>query len=214
MTQAITEAVERGAGRVEPEAPVIRASERLWNLQWPTWTFGETTVSSGDIAEAMPFIAEHYPAIFPAQPGRWLEEKMTPAKRRFLAESDVLLFREGGHVIGVFVGNPIDWSTYYVRSIATLPDQRGRGLMADFGPCLEATLRSVGVERIEADTAPANLVLNRTLLGQGWMVTGTGNTERWGTLLRYTKLLTPEAERCFRDQFLNLPAPPKRKPIS
>lgn len=201
MTQATMDATERLAGAPE-RASVVRASERLWNLRWPTRQFGTTSISPGTFSDAAPFITEHYSRIFPSEPGRWLEEKMTSAKRRFLEESDVLLFRDQGRIVGICICNPTDWSTYYIRIIAILPEYRRHRIADELGPLFEETLRGVGVERIEAETAPTNVIMNRIFLSQGWMVTATVNSERWGVLLRYTKFLTPESERTFRRQFV------------
>lgn len=201
MTQATMDATERLAGAPE-RASVVRASERLWNLRWPTRQFGTTSISPATFSDAASFVAEHYPKIFPSQPGLWLEEKMTAAKRRFLEESDVLLFRDEGRIIGICVCNPVDWATYYIRTLAILPEHRRRNIVDELGVLFDETLRCAGVERIEAETAPSNVVMNRFFLGHGWMVTATVNSERWGTLLRYTKFLTSESERTFRRQFL------------
>lgn len=201
MTQATMDATERLAGAPE-RASIVRASERLWNLHWPTRQFGTMSISLGTFSDAIPFITEHYPKIFPSQPGLWLEEKMTAAKRLFLEESDVLLFRDEGRIFGICVSNPADWATYYVRTIAILPEYRHHRIVHELGPLLEETLRDGGVERIEAETAPTNVAMNRAFLRQGWMVTATVNSERWGALLRYTKFLTAEPERTFRRQFV------------
>lgn len=192
------------------EAP-MRGSERLWSLQWTTRTIGELLVGPARMEDALGFIGESYAALFPVAPGRFLEETMTPAKRRFLEETDALIVRDGARPVGVFLGHPLDWSTYYVRTLAILPSLRQRGFMREFvSSYVAGTLRNAGVDRLEADTAPNNFVMHRSFARAGWVVTGTSNSERWGALVRYTMFLTPEPEGCFQRQFIAVPAAPEQ----
>jgi hypothetical protein len=115
---------------------------------------------------------------------------------------------------GVWIGHPSDWSTFYARSMALLPEFRGRGFFLDFFTRVAATLKGAGVERIESETAPTNVAVNLGFVRLGWVVTGTVNTDRWGTMLRYTKFLSPEAERCFQRQFLAVPAATGQEPAT
>jgi len=184
----------------------LRMSERLWALQWPSWTFGGISVEPGTFEEAAPFIADHYPTIFATEPNRFLEEKMTDAKRRFLAECDVFLFRADAQDVAIGIGHPTDWATYYIRTFALLPQYRDRGVVKEFVEQVAAAVRAVGVELIEFDTSPGNVPMNRAFLRLGCVVTGSLNTDRWGTLLRYTMHLTPESGRVFKSQFMIVPA--------
>lgn len=186
------------------EAAGSRMSERLWDLQWTAWSIDDVTVEPCTFADAMPFIAEHYPRIFPAA-NRFFAEKMTPVKHRFYAESDVFLFRASDKVVGIFIGHPTDWATYYLRTTAILPEHRGHGLFGKFVEALSRRLRDCGVQRIEFDTTPANVAINRVMMGLGAIVTGTLNTERWGALLRQTIHLEPEAAEVFERQFMAVP---------
>ena len=112
-------------------------SQKLWDLDWAQllpWSFEEVTVEVGTFDEALPFVAEHYARIFGTDElaGRFLVEAMTPAKRRFGAEMDVFLFRAEGRTVGIFMSHPSDWSTYYMRTAALLPEYRGRHLVSRF----------------------------------------------------------------------------------
>jgi len=165
---------------------------------------------------ALAFTRDHYARIFGAVPNdaRFLSEPMTPAKARFLAESDRFAFRDGGEMIGLLVGNPIDWSTYYWRSVAFLPEQQGRGLLAAALEHTDAILRDAGVMRVEGEAAPTNYRQVRLLLRLGYCVTGTTNSERWGTMLRLTKFLRADAEERFAAQFCRDRFPAKTSPSS
>jgi len=157
---------------------------------------------------ALPFIEQHYAQIFGAEENgaRFLASPMTEAKRRFCEESDVFLFRTGTQTVGLLMGNPIDWSSYYIRSTALLSDYRGRNLGPMLVELLSSTLRAAGVERLEADVSPTNLSSMRGLcLDLGFVVTSTSLSERWGGLIHLTRLLSEEASTVFHRQFCNHP---------
>lgn len=208
MVQASAVEDARGSSvrRVGEARAPTRASERLWGLEWPTWTCNGVTIEPTTFEAVTPFIAEHYPSIFATEPNRFLEEKLTPAKRHFLAECDVHQFRADGRVIGIAMGHPTDWATFYVRSIALLPKYRGRGVARQYFHELGSTLGAAGADRLEIETSAGNTPMNQLLLKHGFVITGTLNTDRWGAVLRYTRFLAPEARRVFDRQFMIVPA--------
>jgi hypothetical protein len=171
------------------------------------WTFDEIAVESASFDEALPFIQEHYPSIFgsSASEPRFVASPMTEAKHRFCTASDVFLFHMGSRIVGLLLANPADWSTYYMRSVAILPQFRERRLLTRFMERSYDPLRKAGVERIEGECSPANTPMMRMLVGQGFLVTSTANSERWGSTVRFTKFLTEDHEAVFLRQFSNLP---------
>jgi hypothetical protein len=181
-------------------------SSRLWDLKWKKvlpWMFEDVAVEPITFDDAIPFMEKHYPRIFNSQSGegRFLSDPLTETKRRFGAEMDVFQFRAPEGVVGVIMGHPTDWSTYYFRSAAFLAEYRDRRLASRFLERLCAPLREVGVERIEAECSPANMPMTRLFLAHGFMTTATVNSERWGTMLRFTKFLREEGEAVFLRQY-------------
>jgi ribosomal protein S18 acetylase RimI-like enzyme len=197
-------------------APLVTPlSRRLWDIDWGAdgvWNIDDdVTVENTRFADALPFIQEHYARIFGADEvgDRFVASPMTPAKRRFCDESDVFVFRSGAQTIGILIGHPTDWSTYYIRTAALLPDYRGRELVPKLLEILAAKLRAVGVERIQAETSPVNVSTMRLFLNVGFRVTATSLSERWGALVHTTWLLSDEADNVFHRQFCNYPKPKK-----
>jgi hypothetical protein len=210
QAEAIPRAREPESGVGLAAASPRTLSERLWGIDWSSavpWTFdGGVTFQSETMEAAAPFIAEHYPRIFGADAERFLQEAMTEAKRRFFQEVDVWVFRDAGVPVGVVVGHPADWSTYYVRSFAVLAPYREAGLCFAYAKQLGEALRAAGCERWEAECSPANTAMVRMFLRLGGLVTATATSERWGQILRFTKFLGEDAERVYRRQFLSVPA--------
>jgi hypothetical protein len=189
-------------------APPINSSRRLWGLDWSRrlpWQLDDVTVEWGSIDEALPFVAERYAEIFGADDGRFFAEPMSEAKRRYCAESDVFLFRADGETVGLVLAHPTDWSTYYVRSTALLAEYRARGILPRFLEHFYGPLREAGVERIESDCSPSNQPVVRLHTSEGFMATGSWNSDRWGALLRMTKFLRAESEKVFVRQFCTTP---------
>ncbi|MBX3211350.1 MAG: GNAT family N-acetyltransferase [Labilithrix sp.] len=201
------ETPESGVSRVGADSrPHVSMSERLWGIDWTSvlpWQFDDVRVEYGRLADVLPFMAELFPKTFNVGK-QWLQEEMTEAKRRFGEEMDVFVFRDGEKIVGVVTGNPSDWSTYYWRTVAFLPEYRQRNLLTLFTERCCAPFRAAGVSRMEVDTSPANRATVRAFSGQGLIVTATISTERWGQLLRFTKFLDEDAERTFSTQFFDI----------
>lgn len=181
-------------------------SRDLWDVGWegalPIELAGGVRVRRAARGEALAFIEAQYPRIFAGpQPERFLSDPMTASKRRFFDLCDRLIFRDGEETVGVLVGHPLDWSSYYWRTVALLPTYRGRGLVAQALQSMDALLREVGVQRVQGDTAVNNVSQIRLLHRIGYRVTGSSTCERWGALLRLTKFLVPEPAAAFAQQY-------------
>jgi hypothetical protein len=190
-------------------------SERLWDLDWSRllpWAFEDVEVESACFDEALPFMREHYPAYFRNPDASFLNDPHTEAKRRFFEETDVFAFRAQGRTVGVLMSHPSDWTTYYMRTTAILPEYRDRRLLTRFMERIYGPLRDAGVERIEGEISPANVPMVRMLTGQGFMLTSTASSERWGFIARFTKFLLPEAEDAFMRQYCSMPLKGRFKP--
>jgi ribosomal protein S18 acetylase RimI-like enzyme len=189
------------------EEPVTRDSARLWGLDWDLvtpWTFDGVEVVMGTFDDATPFVEAHYPTIFTAHGTRFLADAMSPAKQRFLEGMDVFLCRADDRIVGVLMGHPLDWSSYYMRSAALLPEYRDRRVLTRLVEAMYAPLAAAGVERIEGDIAPTNLPMVKMLTRLGWIPAGTLNSERWGATVRFVRYLRAEAEDVFARQFCGM----------
>ncbi|HVU03473.1 MAG TPA: GNAT family N-acetyltransferase, partial [Polyangiaceae bacterium] len=122
-------------------------------------------------------------------------------ERYYRLAADFFEFKEGRRTVGLFVCNAVDWSTYYIRSAAVLPEYQGLRLSHGFVAFLLETLRGLGVERVEADTSPSNFATLAILTGFHFNVTGTTLSDRWGAQLRLTRYLDTECEDVFLRQF-------------
>jgi ribosomal protein S18 acetylase RimI-like enzyme len=195
-----------GAGDPQPVAPL---SQRLWDLSFERllpWQLDESVfVEFGTFDRALPFMQEHYGEIFGAGESGFLVEPMTEPKRRFCAEMDVFVFRAESETVGVILGHPTDWSSYYLRSAAFVRDYRGRGLMQRFAEHCWPLLREAGVDRIEAEVSTSNAPLLALQIKDGFVPTSMVTSERWGALLRMTRFLGPECKEVFRRQFSTMP---------
>jgi GNAT superfamily N-acetyltransferase len=190
-------------------------SERWFGLDWREhlpWEFCGVRIEYGEMADVMPFIEEHFPKMFGREDqDGWLADPMSRNKLRFYDDADVFVVRDGEKLVGLEIAHPTDWSTYYLRSHALLPAYRGRGIMAELMKRRVAVLASVGVQRMEGDVVPANVAQMIAHTRIGGVVTGTLNSDRWGTVIRLTKYIDPDADEVFRKQFCCGTWPPCRE---
>ena len=187
---------------------VNSTSKRWWDLDWNRvlpWQIEDVTVELSSYDEVLPFVEANYDRLFGERDPRFFFEEMNEAKRRFWAEADVFAFRREGQTIGYFGGHPSDWSTYYCRTMAILTDAREARVASEIASRLCNALADAGVARMEVDTSIANIPMTRILQRLGFVVTSTIISERWGTMLRFTKLLREDAARVFNRQYVYVP---------
>jgi ribosomal protein S18 acetylase RimI-like enzyme len=207
----VGEAVPEGkAGRSSAIDSAVspKVSRLLWGVDWAeclpravTRDGIELHVSSIELA--MLFIAEHYTEIFEQDlaSDRFFSEPFEGAKLRYYQASDVFEMKDAGRTVGLLIGAPSDWSTYYIRSMAVLPAFSGRQLPQTVLPFLFGHLSQAGVRRFEAEASPSNFATMLVLTRMHFNVTGMILSERWGALCRLTKFADERAEGVFLEKF-------------
>jgi GNAT superfamily N-acetyltransferase len=178
-------------------------SETLWAIRWsdhlPQVVCDGVTVHASTFEEALPFVRAHYATIFcEDESSPFSGARLTAAKDRYYrAAGDFFEFKMGARTVALMVGTPIDWSSYYIRSAAALPEVQGKKVIQRFFPALFALLRDAGVERVEADTSPSNMATLHLLTRLRFNPTGTLLSDRNGALVHFTRFLREEAEEVF-----------------
>ncbi len=186
-------------------------SEGLWGIDFRAHfplvvRSGPSTIVTADVVtvdELDRFTGERYRSLFGVgDDSQFWRAAPSAARRQYLRRAcDLFLFRDGPDPVGLFVGNPLDWSSYYIRSTAFLPEYRGNALYQGFLAHAFEVLRAAGVARIEAETAPSNLACVAALLRQGFFASGSVLSEQWGACTRFTKHLDLDAQSVFLDRF-------------
>jgi GNAT superfamily N-acetyltransferase len=153
---------------------------------------------------AFQFIRQSYDEIFELE--LWkdplLAEQQTDEKLQYYKEcGDFFMIYKDSKAIGIFIGTLTDWSSYYFRSAAVLPQYQGNGAIGRLLPYLTKILTDSGIARIESDASVSNFTSIQILLRARFKVTGMQLSERWGALLHFTKFLSPSSEKIFMGQF-------------
>jgi len=125
------------------------------------------------------------------------------AKRRYLRTfCDLIECRKDGQTVGVFIGAPEDWSTYYCRVLAVDPSFAVRPLLRRFTrECLERPLAQLGVDRLVGETGATNTAMSRWFIDLGFHVSGQRLTERWGPLTHFTTFLDRDCSQMFAHRY-------------
>jgi hypothetical protein len=173
-------------------------SERLWGIDWDATLPWKTESGAQCIRvpfeQALPFVKDNYDLIFASANRGFLSEEFTEAKAAFYQEADTFMFVHDAKDVGIAIAHPSDWNTYYLRTMAILPSYKSRHLATEWTVRVLDLLNRQGVSRFETETAPSNHTVIHGLNKLGLMMTGTTTTERWGTLLRYTKFMDSNAD--------------------
>lgn len=157
----------------------------------------------GQLSRIREFIARECPSLAEEALGAVTQQPLAAAKQSYFQSAcDLIELRHEDRTIGVFVGAPEDWSTYYVRAFAMTRAHQRSALMRRFArECVFEPLAACGVQRVVADTSPANLAMSRLFSELHFYVTGQQLSERWGPLVRYTRFLDPACEALFMQRF-------------
>lgn len=211
----------------DAEAPALSAprslTDRLWGFDLceglPYAVAQGVVALRADLGSVRAFLSTEYPSLTEEASGGAARPGVASAKRRYLESAcDLIELRDAGQTVGVMVGAPEDWSSYYIRIFALKRSyQRPRLIRRFCCDYLFARLLAHDVQRVAAETSPANIATSRTLSELKFYVTGQQLSDRWGPLTRYTKFLDPACEQAFLDRFAGI-APPgsqgKRKEVT
>lgn len=151
----------------------------------------------------LPFVHAHYAAIFHEDgTSPFSTSRVNDQKARYYRKAgDFFEIREGERTVGLVVGTPVDWSTYYIRSAAVLPEFQARQLGSRVLRIMFPHLAAAGVERVEADTSPSNFAVIQLLTRLKFNVTGSVLSDRWGAQVKLTRFLDERAENVFLRQY-------------
>jgi hypothetical protein len=191
----------------ERSPAVMRMTEALWGIRWeeilPYPIDHDVVVIASSFEESLPFIEANYARIFEEEGDTRFScaSNTDPRVRYYRTVGDFFEFKQGDRTVALLIGTAADWSTYYIRSAAALPEVQGKKLIQRFFPEMFAVLKAAGVERIEADTSPSNMATLHLLSRLRFNPTGTVLTDRWGAHIRFTRYLDDAAEQVFLDQF-------------
>lgn len=199
MQGALSEEVSSCASSIKPQ------SKRMWGFALrdvlPHQLSEDGIVAlPGELPRISRFLSEHFAMFSEETQGSAPNHVVRDRKLEYLRDDcDLIEFRQADQTIGVLVGAPEDWSSYYVRAFAMRRDFQRPGVIRRFvRDCLFTPLAEHGVERIAADTSPANVAMTRLFTELHFHATGHQLSDRWGPLVRFTRFLSPacEAEFC------------------
>ena len=190
------------------EGESFRLSQQMWALDWsrhfpvclPT---SKLSVEEVNYQQAQDFMRKSASQVI-GQQGQWFQSSAeSPELKRkyFEIACDAFGFWRNREMVGLFIGNPTDWSSYYMRWLCLRPDFRKRRASTEFLEVVFDALREAGVARVECETAPSNVSGTAGLTSLRFRVAGVFLSERWGALTRFNKFLDPEAEKMFARAF-------------
>ncbi|MCM0606139.1 MAG: GNAT family N-acetyltransferase [Xanthomonadaceae bacterium] len=186
-------------------------SSQFWGIDWAKELAiydsnnqnNDLKVKYSSSQDSLSFLAKHFKNEL-HKTINYKESEVTALNKKKFYEnfSDFfLVFSESGEPISTMFGNALDWSTYYIRFCATLPQYRRLGAQSIVVDRLKHVLSNFGVERICFDFNPTNKSQINYLNHAGFNLTGNMQTDRWGQVIQTTMFLNPESEKRFREKF-------------
>lgn len=213
-------ATEREAKAEGPSRPSPSLSEKIWQIDWtkyfPLSLDDSTSIETTDFETVAAFSSRKFSEIYriiPETQFQWFET--SPAKAKFYELTcDFFAFKAAGRVVGIGLGHPSDWSTYYMRNVTIEPEYQGRKYYQTLMQQIMVALTEKGVARIEFHISPqstAQMICNSKL---GFITTSMTLSDRWGALAHMTKFLSAKHEDAFTSQFSIRTFDPQKTPSS
>jgi len=201
----------RASGIVERSSSLTR---RFWKFELcdglpRLLTSDGVRAVRGEPQRVRTFLNDEFPALTEEAFAPAASDEAARMKREYIETAcDLIELRHADETVGVLVGAPEDWSSYYIRVFAVTQLYQRPNLIRRFGAeCVFDPLRDHAVQRVVADTSPSNIAMSRTLSELHFFATGHQLSERWGPLVRYTKFLDPACEAAFLARYSGI-APP------
>src|SRR6185436_13954973 len=93
------------------------------------------TAHASSYDTALPFVRDHYAEIFQESADSPFAAGMGSRKERYYrVAADFFEFKIAETTVGLLIGSAVDWSTYYIRSAAVLPEHQGKKIVQRFFP--------------------------------------------------------------------------------
>lgn len=184
-------------------SPHSKLSALLWELDWQSHfpmaiSQDSLSVEVADFEQVRHFLKSSLTLIHGVATSPFFWTETNEAKSRYYeSTADMFRFQKEGETVGLFIANPQDWSTYYIRYMGLLPQYQGRGIFHEFLPRFIASLNHSPIRRIEIDISASQSAQIHLLNKLKFIITGNLNSERWGTLLRLTRFIDENCQEIF-----------------
>lgn len=179
-------------------------SEILYGIDWGERLpvqFGDYDLRKGSAKSLFEFTEQNQSVVVGEETFPSYKESIERKIKYYEFCSDVFDFYLGDEIIGVVVGNPYDWCSYYLRYILIKKEHQGHNLQNQWVRFMVEQLSRYNVERIEVDFSPAHTAQLLHYQRMGFYFVGSTLSERWGSILRYVKFINPQRRDKYLDQF-------------
>lgn len=185
-------------------------SETIWNIDWNNYfpyslDSNDIIIKKESFETANSFIEKNKNITLPKNDLRshFLINENYKLKLKYYKEiCDVFsIYDKEDSIIGIYITEPIDWSSYYIRYTNLLPKSRGSNISVNFTNYLLEILKKYPVDRLVCEVSPSNLRMVKRLSELKFNITGNSLSERWGSLITFTKFLNEKNEKFFISNF-------------
>lgn len=115
--------------------------------------------------------------------------------------TEYFLFKQGNKTIGWCYGEMEDFETFYMRNTGILPQYQNHGIYQEFLCTFFKYLKELGYQKISGQHNLSNSRIISLKMKLGFIVVGTENHDRWGSLVKLVKFLDPKREKIFNETF-------------
>jgi len=176
-----------------------------WNKYYPHKIVGKPfTIRKTTYSEVQEFIKKNRDKLDLSKYGEGLFQSMEESRERDIYYKqfvDCFIIENDKDKVGIFMSNPSDWSTYYLRYSIFILEYRNLGLFTYVHKYLLEVLNNYNIHRVEADVSSSHIGNIHVYTKLKFILTSTILSDRWGATVRFTKYLSDKHELTFFNQF-------------
>lgn len=192
-------------------------SSRVWGIDWNNHfplSIGRYTVELSSFEEFLK--TKNHPGSFLVTSDNchdhFIKDKNSQAKANYLNHAcEYFAFKMNGVIVGFFMGEVMDWSTYYIRYIIIAKNHRSNNLTTLFFQELEKIMSEYELDKICLDVSSAHVSHVSRMSQIGYVCNGNMLSERFGSIIRLTKYIKEESWTVFNKSFTQMFYPIKQR---
>lgn len=130
----------------------------------------------------------------------WKGLESTSAEYRKI-HSEYFIFKLDGKIVGWFMGQLEDFETFYMRNTGIIPKHQNKGIYKAFLPHCLKYLKELGYQRVSSQHSPDNGRMFALKMNHGFIIVGSENHDRWGTLVKMVRFLDENRSKAYLKTF-------------
>ena len=189
---------------------VSEKADVLRSKYFPLKISSKVTCHATTREEVFTFVNKHFDSVFKdtfknkvkikKNSPEWFGLELTSAEYKKI-HTEYFVFKKEGKIVGWFMGQLEDFETFYMRNTGVIPKHQNNGIYKAFLTHLLKYLKELGYQKVSSQHSPDNARMFSLKMNNGFIIVGTENHDRWGTLVKMVRFLDLKRQKVYLKTF-------------